>query len=656
MQRDVLKQLDDLLAKRILVLDGAMGTMIQRHPLTEADFRGARLAAHGRELRGNNDVLVLTRPDLIAGIHRQYLEAGSDIIETNTFSSSAIAQADYGLEALVYELNVEGARLAKAACDEWTARTPDRPRFAAGSMGPTNRILSISPDVNNPAFRAMTFDELREAYKEQARGLIDGGCDLLLLETFVDTLNAKAGIVAIEEVFEEKSVRLPVMISATITDRSGRTLSGQTIDAFWTSVAHAKPFSVGLNCALGARDMRPYVDELSRLAGCYVHCYPNAGLPNAFGEYDERPADTAGTLQEFAAHGLVNIVGGCCGTTPEHINAIATAVSLLAPRRPPRTRETFTRLAGLETLTIRPDSNFQMIGERTNVTGSARFARLIRAGNYADAAHVALEQVRNGANLIDVNMDEGMLDSEQAMTDFLNYIATEPEIARVPFMIDSSKWSVIVAGLKCVQGKPVVNSISLKEGEEEFLKKASLVRRYGAGVVVMAFDEQGQADTCDRKVAICRRAYRLLTERAGFDPRDIIFDPNVLAIATGLEEHNAYAINFIEATRLIKATCPGVKISGGVSNLSFSFRGNDVVREAIHSAFLYHAIKAGMDMGIVNAGQLVVYEDIPKDLLEHVEDIIFNRRPDATERMVEFAATVKGGATKREHDLAWRNP
>jgi 5-methyltetrahydrofolate--homocysteine methyltransferase len=667
MQRDVLRQLDDLLARRILVLDGAMGTMIQRRQLTEADFRGQRLAAHGRELKGNNDVLVLTRPDVIAGIHRQYLEAGSDIIETNTFSSTAIAQADYGLEALVYDLNLEGARLAKAACDEWTARTPDRPRFAAGSMGPTNRILSISPDVNNPAFRAMTFDELREAYKDQARGLIDGGCDLLLLETIVDTLNAKAGIVAIEEVFEEKGVRLPLMISATITDRSGRTLSGQTIDAFWVSVAHARPFSVGLNCALGARDMRPYLAELARIADCYVSCYPNAGLPNAFGQYDEMPGETGGYLHEFASSGFVNIVGGCCGTTPEHIAEIAKGVEGLPPRRTPNgvpsedrlqtsevRRERFTQFSGLETLTIRPESNFQMIGERTNVTGSQRFARLIRSENYAEAAKVALDQVRGGANLIDVNMDEGMLDSERAMTDFLNYIATEPDIARVPIMIDSSKWSVILAGLKCVQGKPVVNSISLKEGEQDFLEKAAVVHRYGAGVVVMAFDEQGQADTIERKVAICQRAYKLLTERAGFDPSDIIFDPNILAIATGLEEHNPYAINFIEATRIIKATCPGVKISGGVSNLSFSFRGNDVVREAIHSAFLYHAIKAGMDMGIVNAGQLVVYEDIPKELLQHVEDIIFNRRPDATERMVEFAATVKGGATKREQDLGWR--
>ncbi len=652
--RDVRSQLDALLARRILVLDGAMGTMIQRHGLDEADFRGTRFASHARDLRGNNDLLVLTRPDVIGGIHRAYLEAGSDIIETNTFSSTAIAQADYGLESLVFDLNVEGARLARQAADEWTARTPARPRFVAGSMGPTNKILSISPDVNDPAFRSMTFDELKEAYAVQARGLVEGGSDLLLLETIVDTLNAKAGIVAIEEVFEELGVRLPLMISVTITDRSGRTLSGQTIDAFWVSIAHARPFSVGINCALGARDMRPYLAELSRIADCYVSCYPNAGLPNAFGDYDEQPGDTGGFLGEFASSGFVNIVGGCCGTTPDHIRAIAAAVDGQPPRRVPGGRERFTQFAGLETLTIRPDSNFQMIGERTNVTGSRRFARLIQADDYAAAAHVALEQVRGGANLVDVNMDEGMLDSERAMTHFLNYIATEPEIARVPFVIDSSKWSVILAGLKCVQGKAVVNSISLKEGEADFLHKAATVKRYGAGVVVMAFDEQGQADTIERKVSICRRAHALLVDRAGFDPADIVFDPNILAIATGLEEHNAYAINFIEATRQIKAACPGVKVSGGISNLSFSFRGNDVVREAIHSSFLYHAIKAGLDMGIVNAGQLVVYEDIPRDLLEHVEDIIFNRRPDATERMVEFAATVKGSATKREQDLAWR--
>ena len=668
MKPDVRITLEALLAKRILLLDGAMGTMIQRHALTEADFRGERFRSHQRDLRGNNDLLVLTQPSVIAGIHREYLEVGSDIIETNTFNSNAISQADYALEPLVYELNVAAARLARAAADEWTARTPGKPRFVAGAMGPTTRILSMSPDVNNPAFRNMTFDQLRDAYREQARGLIDGGCDLLLLETIVDTLNAKAGVVAMEEVFEEKGVRLPLMVSATVTDRSGRTLSGQTIDAFWVSMAHSRPLSVGINCALGARDMRPYVADLARVADCAVSCYPNAGLPNAYGEYDERPSDTGGYLEEFARSGFLNIVGGCCGTTPDHIAAIARAVKDVPPRslaRPvpavvasPAGTEPasppLTRFAGLETLTIRPDSTFQMIGERTNVTGSLRFARLIRAGDYAEAAAVALDQVRGGANLIDVNMDEGMLDSERVMTDFLNYIATEPEIARVPIVVDSSKWSVILAGLKCVQGKSVVNSISLKEGEQDFLEKASIVRRYGAGVVVMAFDEKGQADTIDRKVAICQRAYRLLTERAGFEAADIIFDPNILAIATGLEEHNQYAINFIEATRIIKATCPGVKISGGVSNLSFSFRGNDLVREAIHSAFLYHAIKAGMDMGIVNAGQLAVYEDIPRDLLERVEDIIFNRRPDATERLVEHAARVRGAGRQQEHDLTWR--
>src|SRR5438093_2147131 len=650
------------LAKRILVLDGAMGTMIQRHDLSEADFRGDRFRSHSHDLKGDNDVLVLTRPDVIVGIHREYLAAGSDIIETNTFNSTAVAQADYGLESIVYELNLEGARLAVQACAEWTARTPARPRFAAGAIGPTNKTLSISPEVNNPAFRAITFDQLCAAYREQVRGLIDGGCHLLLLETIFDTLSAKAAIVAVEEVLEEKGLldetaRPPLMISVTVTDRSGRTLSGQTIDAFWVSIVHARPFSVGLNCALGARDMRPYLAELARIADCYISCYPNAGLPNAFGQYDEQPADTGAYLREFAASGFVNIVGGCCGTTPEHIREIAHAVENLPPRIPnPESRiPRYSQFAGLEPLTIRPDSNFQMIGERTNITGSQRFARLIREGQYAEAAAVALEQVRGGANLIDVNMDEGMLDSEQAMTEFLKYIATEPEIARVPTMIDSSKWSVILAGLTCVQGKPVVNSISLKEGEDEFLRKAALVRRYGAGVVVMAFDEQGQADTIERKVAICQRAYALLTERAGFDPTDIIFDPNVLTSATGLEEHNAYAINFIEATRIIKATCPGVKVSGGISNLSFSFRGNDIVREAIHSAFLYHAIRAGLDMGIVNAGQLVVYEDIPKDLLQRVEDVIFNRRPDATERMIEFAATVTGGGKQREHDLSWRS-
>jgi len=657
---DTLSILERALHERILVLDGAMGTMIQRHTLSEADFRGDRFRDHAKDLRGNNDLLILTRPDIVRDIHGQYLAAGADIIETNTFSSTVIAQADYALEHLAYELNADGARLAKEACTEWTARTPDRPRFVAGAIGPTNRTLSISPDVNNPAFRAITFDQLRAAYEEQVRGLIDGGADLLLLETIFDTLNAKAGIVAIENVFAEKGVRLPVMISFTITDKSGRTLSGQTLEAFYASVRHARPFSIGINCALGARDMRPYLADLAGIAECYVSSYPNAGLPNAFGQYDELPPETSELVRDFATSGFVNIVGGCCGTTPDHIAAIARAVKGVPPR-PAKApaggafSSGFTVLSGLEPLVIRPDSNFQMVGERTNVTGSARFARLVKAGTWSEAAQVALDQVRGGANIIDVNMDEGMLDSEQAMTTFLSYIATEPEIARVPVMVDSSKWSVLQAGLKCIQGKGVVNSISLKEGEADFLEKARIVQHYGAAVVVMAFDETGQADTVERKVQICQRAYGLLTGQAGFDPSDIIFDPNILAIATGLEEHNDYAVNYIEATRIIKATCPGVKISGGVSNLSFSFRGNDVVREAMHSAFLFHAIKAGMDMGIVNAGQLVVYEDIPKDLLEHVEDVIFNRRPDATERLVQFADRVRGTGKKKEADLEWRS-
>jgi 5-methyltetrahydrofolate--homocysteine methyltransferase len=658
-----LDTLDRALASRLLILDGAMGTMIQRHKLGEADFRGERFARHPQDLKGNSDVLVLTRPDVIGGIHRAYLEAGADIIETNTFNANAVSQADYGFEPYVYEINVAAARLARAAVEEYTVKTPDRPRFVAGSMGPANRTLSISPDVNDPAKRTITFDQLKNAYAEQARGLIDGGADILLVETIFDTLNAKAALVGIDEVREATGQSLPLMISVTITDRSGRTLSGQTLEAFYLSVEHARPWCIGLNCALGAKDMRPHLEELARLSDGWVSCYPNAGLPNAFGQYDEHPAETAALLREFATSGFANILGGCCGTTPDHIGALAAGVKDVPPR--PR-RKTFdltpspsdlhpTRLSGLEPLVIRPDSNFQMIGERTNVTGSKRFARLIKDDNFAEAATVALEQVRGGANMIDVNVDEAMLDSEQAMTTFLNYIATEPEIARVPVMIDSSKWSVIEAGLKCVQGKSVVNSISLKEGEADFLQKAKLVRRYGAAAVVMAFDERGQADTIERKVEICQRAYRLLTQRAGFDPTDIIFDPNVLAIATGLEEHNPYAINFIEATRIIKETCPGVKVSGGISNLSFSFRGNDIVREAIHAAFLYHAIKAGLDMGIVNAGQLAVYEDIPPDLLEHVEDVIFNRRPDATERMVAFADQVKGAGRKREQDLSWRD-
>ena len=652
---DARSVLQAALARRILILDGAMGTMIQQRGLGEADFRGERFADHPRELKGDNDLLVLTRPDVIEAVHDDYLAAGADIIETNTFNGTAIVQADYGLEAIVHELNREAARLARRAAARWTARTPDRPRFVAGAIGPTNRTLSMSPDVNDQTFRATTFEALRDSYAEQARGLVDGGCDLLLIETIIDTLNAKAAIVAVQQVFDERGVELPLMLSVTITDRSGRVLSGQTIDAFWTSVAHARPFSVGINCALGAREMRPYLAELARIADTWISCYPNAGLPNAFGEYDERPAETAELLREFATSGFVNLLGGCCGTTADHVRAVADAVAEVAPRPvPARGGVRVTEFSGLERLAVPPDGNFLMVGERTNVTGSRRFARLIREADYAAAADVALEQVRGGANIIDVNMDEGLLDSEACMSRFLRLIATEPEIARVPVMIDSSKWSVIEAGLRCVQGKGIVNSISLKEGEAVFLDQARRIRRYGAAMVVMAFDETGQADTTERKVAICERAYRLLTTRAGVVPEDIIFDPNILAIATGLEEHAGYAVDYIEATRLIKARCPGAKISGGVSNLSFAFRGNDVVREAMHAAFLYHAVRAGMDMGIVNAGQLAVYEDIPPDLLTHVEDVILNRRPDATERLVRFAAGVRGSARAREVDLGWR--
>jgi len=642
-----------LLRERILLLDGAMGTMIQRYGLTEQDFRGTRFADHARDLKGDNEILGLTRPDVIREVHEQYLAAGADILETNTFSSNRISQGDYALEALSYELNVAAARLARDAADAWTARDPKRPRFVAGAVGPTNRTLSVSPDVNDPAFRAVTFDEVRDAYVEQLRGLLDGGVDLILVETIFDTLNAKAALVAVDQLFAERGVRLPVMISVTFSDKSGRTLSGQTIDAFHTSIAHAKPLTVGLNCGLGAAEMRTYVAELAGLTPSYLCCYPNAGLPNAFGGYDQSPETMGQLLGEFARSGFLNVVGGCCGTTPDHVRAVGEAIAGVTPRTPPAP-ERLTHLSGLEMLTIRPESNFIMVGERTNVTGSAKFRRLIKENDYDTALSVAVEQVRGGANLIDVNMDEGMLDSERAMTRFLNLVATEPEIARVPIMVDSSKWSVIEAGLKCVQGKGIVNSISLKEGEKDFLEKAKLVQRYGAGVVVMAFDETGQADTTERKIEICERAYKLLVEKAGFDPLDIVFDPNILAIGTGLEEHAAYAVNFIEATRLIKERCPGAKVSGGVSNLSFAFRGNDVVREAMNAVFLYHAIAAGMDMGIVNAGQLAVYEDIPKELLQYVEDVVLNRRPDATERLVEYAPTVGGQGAKREVDLSWR--
>ena len=638
-----------------------MGTMVQRHKLDEAAVRGARFRDHGHLVKNNVDLLVLTRPDLISSIHHAYLDAGADIIETNTFGSTAIAQADFGLEALVYEMNVEAARLAREAADAWISKSPDRPRFVAGAIGPTNRTLSISPDVNNPAYRATTFARVRDAYREQARGLIDGGVDCLLLETVFDTLNAKAAIAGIHDEFEARGIELPLMISATIADRSGRTLSGQTLDAFYVSIQHARPFSVGLNCAFGARQMRPHMAELSRLVDEYVSCHPNAGLPNAFGEYDEAPPETAALLRDFAVSGYADIIGGCCGTTPEHIRAIREALDGLTPRLSGRGTgdagsgtEKFTQFSGLETLTIRPDSTLIVVGERTNVAGSKRFAALIANQQYLDAAAIALEQVRGGANILDINMDEGMLDSEAAMTTFLNVVGAEPEIARLPFMIDSSKWSVLEAGLQCVQGKAIVNSISLKEGEDDFLRKASIVRQYGAALVVMAFDERGQADTAGRKIEICERAYRLLTGRLGFDPANIVFDLNILAIATGLDEHNYYALDFLEAARILKVTCPGVKICGGVSNLSFAFRGNTVVREAMHSAFLFRAIKAGLDMAIINAAQLTVYETIPKELLEHVEDVILNRRPDATDRLVRFAATVAGRASTQGPDLAWR--
>jgi 5-methyltetrahydrofolate--homocysteine methyltransferase len=642
-----------LLRERILVLDGAMGTMVQRHGLGEADYRGARFADHPSDLKGNNDLLVFTRPDVIEGIHDAYFAAGADLVETSTFSAQRISQADYGLEAICYELNVEAARIARRVADTWTERNPDKPRFVLGALGPTTRTLSLSPDVNDPSFRAVSFEAVRDAYAEQTRGLVDGGVDALLVETIFDTLNAKAALIAIESVCREKAVDLPVLISVTITDKSGRTLSGQTVEAFWTSIAHARPLLVAINCSLGAEEMRAYVEELAQVADTFVGCYPNAGLPNAFGGYDQSPAEMAKLLGEFAAEGWMNLVGGCCGTTPDHIRAIAEAVRDLPPRTIPAIAKR-PRFAGLEVLEIRPESNFTMVGERTNVTGSKRFAKLILEGDYTKALEVALDQVRGGANILDINMDEAMLDSERAMEVFLKLVATEPEVTRIPIMVDSSKWSVIEAGLKCVQGKAIVNSISMKEGEAEFLGKARLVHSYGAAAVVMAFDEQGQADTAERKVSICQRAYRILTEQAGFEPTDIIFDPNIFAVATGIEEHNRYAIYYIEAVRQIKATCPGALISGGVSNLSFSFRGNDVVREAMHSAFLYHAIRAGMDMGIVNAGQLVVYEDIPKPLLECVEDVLFDRRPDATERLVEIAEQVRGKGKKREIDLSWR--
>jgi 5-methyltetrahydrofolate--homocysteine methyltransferase len=647
------RQLEQALGQRIVVMDGAMGTMVQRHNLTEKDFRGERFASHGKDLKGNNDILAITRPDVIGGIHRAYLDAGAEIIETNTFNTTSISQADYGLENAVREINLAAARLARQTADEFLAANPGRQAWVAGAVGPTNRTASMSPDVNRPEFRAVTFRQLADSYGEQVRALIEGGVDLLLPETTFDTLNLKAALWAMEEIFDEIGFRLPVMISVTITDASGRTLSGQTTEAFWHSIRHARPFSVGINCALGPKEMRPYMAALAKVADCFVSCYPNAGLPNAFGGYDETPEQMAEVLREFGQAGFLNLVGGCCGTTPEHIAAIGQGVRGLPPRvaQPPPPA---TVLSGLEPYTIGTGGSFTSIGERTNVTGSPKFASLIKEEKFDEAVAVARQQVEAGANLIDINFDEALLDGEASMTRFLNLVGSEPEISRVPLVLDSSKWSVLEAGLQCVQGKAVVNSISLKEGEAAFLEQARKVRRYGAAVIVMAFDEQGQAADRKRKVEICRRAYQLLTEKAGFAPEDIIFDVNILTVATGIEEHNGYAVEFIEAVREVKQTLPGCKTSGGVSNISFSFRGNNPVREAMHSCFLYHAIQAGLDMAIVNAGQLAVYEEIPKDLKERVEDVLLNRRPDATERMLEFAETVKAGGKAVVKDEAWR--
>ncbi len=650
-------KLTKILKERILILDGAMGTMIQRHKLSEKDFRGERFKDHPHDLKGDNDLLCLTQPEIIKNIHRAYLEAGSDIIETNTFNGTSISQADYKLENIIYDLNLAAAKLAREAADEFSKKNPAKPRFVAGALGPTNKTASLSPNVNDPGFRGITFDQLVEAYTEQARGLIDGSVDVLLIETIFDTLNAKAAIFAVMDYCEKINRQIPIMISGTITDLSGRTLSGQTTEAFWISVSHTKNLlSVGLNCALGAKQMRPFIEELSKIATCFTSLYPNAGLPNEMGEYDETAEYMSSVLNEYAKSGFFNIVGGCCGTTPDHIKKISEISSKFKPRVIPKV-EPYLRLSGLEPLVIRPETNFVNIGERTNITGSKKFEKLILAGNYEEALSVAREQVEGGAQVLDVNMDEGLLDSEAAMTKFLNLISAEPDIAKLPIMIDSSKWSVIEAGLKCLQGKSIVNSISLKEGEEAFIEKAKKILKYGAAIIVMAFDENGQGDSLQRRIDIVKRAYKILTEQVGFPPQDIIFDPNILTIATGIEEHNNFAVDYIETVKWIKQNLPHAKVSGGVSNLSFSFRGNNVVREAMHSAFLYHAIKAGMDMGIVNAGQLEVYEEIPKDLLTLVDDVIFNRRKDSTERLVEFAETVKqkSKSFSEEKKDEWRN-
>src|ERR1700744_6117395 len=643
---DIRKELE----KRILVIDGAMGTMIQRYQLTEADFRGERFRDHASDLQGNNDLLNITRPDVIRAIHAEYLDAGADIIETNTFSTQVISLADYHLQELAYELSYEGARIAREVADEYAKKDPSKPRFVAGAVGPTNRTASLSPDVNDPGYRAVTFDDLAEAYYDQVRGLVDGGSDLLLVETIFDTLNAKAALFAVDRYKKECQAAGKdyaafrgdgaVMISGTITDASGRTLSGQTVEAFWNSVRHGNLLSVGLNCALGAKEMRPHLEELSEKADVFISAYPNAGLPNEFGQYDETAHETAHQVDDFMKAGLVNIVGGCCGTTPDHIRCIAEKAAKHSPRLRPEI-DPYLRLSGLEAVTLTPETNFVNVGERTNITGSPKFSKLILAEDYEAALAVALQQVEGGAQVIDINMDEGMIDSEAVMVKFLNLVASEPDISKLPIMIDSSKWTVIEAGLKCIQGKGIVNSISLKEGEEKFKEYARKILSYGAATVVMAFDETGQADSLERRKEICQRSYNILVNEVGFPPQDIIFDPNILTVATGLEEHNNYAVDFIEATRWIKQNLPYAKVSGGVSNISFSFRGNNVVREAMHSAFLYHAIKAGLDMGIVNAGMLEVYEEIPKDLLVLVEDVLLNRRPDATERLVEFADTIK---------------
>ncbi|MFT4979021.1 MAG: 5-methyltetrahydrofolate--homocysteine methyltransferase, partial [Myxococcota bacterium] len=651
-REDRIQSLHSALRERILVLDGGMGTMLQRYDLQEADFRGSRFADHPGSQKGNSDILSLTRPDIIRAIHDAYLSAGADIIETNTFTSNKLAMIDYGLEEIVYEMNVAGTKLARESAHEASIKR-GQPVWVAGVLGPTNRTCSLSPDVNDPAYRNVDFEMLVDIYRTCARGLMDGGADILLVETIFDTLNAKAALYAIDSLFEEVGERLPIMISGTITDASGRTLSGQTAEAFWYSVRHANPISIGLNCALGARELRQYISDLSRVADTNISAHPNAGLPNEFGGYDDSPESMARQIGEWAQSGMLNIVGGCCGTTPDHISLIAEAVQSAGPRAIPAPPEG-TRLSGLEPVILREQSNFVNIGERTNVTGSARFRELIKKGDYETALNVARHQVTNGAQLIDVNMDEGMLDSEAAMTRFLNLIASEPDISRVPVVIDSSKWSVIQAGLRCLQGRGVVNSISLKEGKESFLAQAREVRRYGAAVIVMAFDEDGQADTVERKVDICARSYQILTEEVGFAPEDIIFDPNIFAIATGIEEHAGYGVAFIESIRQIKERLPGARISGGVSNVSFSFRGNNPVREAIHSVFLYHAIRAGMDMGIVNSAQLAVYADIPDELRERVEDVVLNRRPDATERLLEVASEAKGQSRQRQEDLSWR--